>query len=111
MLVSEGHPMEEGWPTCRLCQRKLDRENCKWKIFPNICLDCAPPGIEAKLPGEGWNDVDERVRHGMHRSKSRRAPAADPQDLMPPSRPSPAAAPQGPGPRPARASTASAKAV
>jgi hypothetical protein len=30
---------------CPLCGCELDLENCRWKEFPGICLECVPPGI------------------------------------------------------------------
>jgi len=31
--------------SCRMCGGELTRWNCRWKIFPWICDDCAPPGL------------------------------------------------------------------
>jgi len=31
--------------SCRLCGGLLTRWNCRWKVFPGICKDCAPPGV------------------------------------------------------------------
>ena len=47
MLIRTGKGLEDGWPRCGLCGRKLSRFNCKWHVFPGICLDCAPPGVVA----------------------------------------------------------------
>jgi len=45
VLVRTGNPFEEGWPRCPLCGKRLTRLNCNWRVFPGVCLDCAPPGI------------------------------------------------------------------
>jgi len=29
---------------CRLCGDELTAMNCKWKVMPGICHECAPPG-------------------------------------------------------------------
>ena len=30
---------------CGICNKMLKRTNCLWRIFPGICIDCAPPGV------------------------------------------------------------------
>ena len=42
---------EERW--CRRCGAVLTKENCRWKRFPGICEDCAPPGVLMHLPRRG----------------------------------------------------------
>ena len=42
---------EERW--CRLCGTVLTKENCRWKSFPGICEDCAPPGVLMRLRRRG----------------------------------------------------------
>ena len=64
MLLRHGAESEEPLPTCPLCGRLLTRRNCKWRVFPGICLDCAPPGVCGALPHSVYTQADDVVRYG-----------------------------------------------
>jgi len=64
LLIRRGSECEEALPTCPLCGVALTRRNCKWRVFPGICLNCAPPGVCGALPGGVYTQADDAMRYG-----------------------------------------------